>query len=513
MSLEKHIGVSLNPRDFIACISVEPFDIVRIAEEAWEALMMHNDPPTIFLYGAGVVRLKQNEDDNRLAPESMTKDRLKHHLNRSAKWRGKKGKIIHAPDEIAADMLANPETPLPKLKRIVNHPVFLRDLTLLSTPGYSKHGQIYLDLKDGLIIPRIANDPSPEDLQTAIAIIEDIFAEFPFTANSGKAHAIAMLLLPFVIDLIDGPTPLHFIEAPSPGTGKTLLAFAVGTAVTGRPMAPKTESRQEDEWRRTITGVLRGAPEFYLIDNVRERLDSAALASALTTNVWEDRIIQESRTIVLPVRNVWIGTGNNPSFSSEITRRVVPIRLDAEAQRPWGEGKKTYKYDPLLPWIKDSRSVIIWAVLTIIQNWIAQGCPYPKNLPALGSYEEYRRVIGGILQAAGIQGFLGNLQGFYHSSDEEIQTLKTFVHHWWETYQDKEVGASELYQLIKDKSIPLGLGKNQSERSEKTVLGKILSGQRDRRIGKYRIRQEGTKQGAQQYRLILVENEPTNEVH
>ena len=121
-------------------------------------------------------------------------------------------------------------------------------------------------------------------------------------------------------------------------------------------------------------------------------------------------------------------------------------------------------------------------------------------------------MIGGILQAAGIQGFLGNIQAFYQSSDEEIQTLKTFVHHWWETYQDKEVGVTELYQLIKDKTIPLDLGKNQSERSEKTVLGKILSGQRDRRIGKYRIRQEGTKQGAQQYRLTLVENEPTNEV-
>ena len=32
------------------------------------------------------------------------------------------------------------------------------------------------------------------------------------------------MLLPFVRELIDGPTPLHLIEKPTPGTGGTLLA-------------------------------------------------------------------------------------------------------------------------------------------------------------------------------------------------------------------------------------------------------------------------------------------------
>lgn len=43
------------------------------------------------------------------------------------------------------------------------------------------------------------------------------------------------MLNPFVRDLIDGPTPLHLIEAPVAGTGKGLLAsIAMLPALPGR---------------------------------------------------------------------------------------------------------------------------------------------------------------------------------------------------------------------------------------------------------------------------------------
>jgi putative DNA primase/helicase len=206
------------------------------------------------------------------------------------------------------------------------------------------------------------------------------------------------------------------------------------------------------------------------------------------------------------------GRYNNPSLTSEMSRRVVPIELDANAQRPWLDGEKFYKHEPLLPWIKAHRNEIVWAVLVIIQNWISKGCPEAKDLPALGSYEEYRRVIGGILQAAGVEGFLGNLKTFYESSDGESAALEAFVHLWWETFQDKGVGVNELYPLIRDNGISLDLGKKGTERSETTALGKKLPSLRNRRIGRYRILQAGTKQRAQQYRLFVEEEERPSEL-
>ena len=60
-----------------------------------------------------------------------------------------------------------------------------------------------------------------------------------------------------------------------------------------------------------IFAALLEAPGFVLIDNINGFLDSGALASALTARAVKDRILGTSRTAAVPVRCVWVGTGNN----------------------------------------------------------------------------------------------------------------------------------------------------------------------------------------------------------
>ena len=59
-----------------------------------------------------------------------------------------------------------------------------------------------------------------------------------------------------------------------------------------------------------------------LIDNLRRPLDSSALAAALTAPFWEDRLLGASETTRLPIRCIWIATGNNAEFSGEMARRL-----------------------------------------------------------------------------------------------------------------------------------------------------------------------------------------------
>ena len=47
------------------------------------------------------------------------------------------------------------------------------------------------------------------------------------------------------------------------------------------------------------------------------------------------------------------------------------------------------------------------AALTLARNWFSEGRPQWSGRP-LGSYEEWSRLVGGILEAADIPGFLGN---------------------------------------------------------------------------------------------------------
>lgn len=269
----------------------------------------------------------------------LTIDRTRYLLARVGRWEKTtaKGKTVdaHPPLDAVRDMLATPEPPLPVLSRIVETPVFAPDGQLASEPGYHAAARVYVAPPDGLEVPPVSERPTTAEVERARELICDELLEgFPFTGDAEKAHAVALLLLPFARDMIDGHTPLHLIEKPSPGTGGTLLADALALPATGRPLAATTEARDEDEWRKRITAKLLGSPAHVLIDNLRRPLDSAALSAAITAPAWEDRILGKSEMIRMPVRCCWVATGNNPSVSDEIARRTVRIRLDAREERP-----------------------------------------------------------------------------------------------------------------------------------------------------------------------------------
>src|SRR5204863_8898716 len=114
----------------------------------------------------------------------------------------------------------------------------------------------------GFLLPEIPERPSHHDIVRARELIlDELLVDFPFVSPSERAHAVALLLLPFVRDLIDGPTPLHLIEKPTPGTGAGLLVDVLTYPFLGRPIAAMTEAGDEAEWRKRITAkLIEGGP-------------------------------------------------------------------------------------------------------------------------------------------------------------------------------------------------------------------------------------------------------------
>ena len=287
-------------------------------------------------------------------------------------------------------------------------------------------------------MPAIAERPSAEQIAAARALIcEDLLGDFPFVSPSEHAHAVALLLLGFVRSMIDGPTPLHLIEKPTPGTGATLMVDAIATILTGAGASVMTEGRDDEEWRKRVTAKLRQIPSIVLIDNLRQKLDSSAVAAALTAPFWEDRILGASEMARLPIRCVWIATGNNPEFSNEMARRLVRIRLDAHVERPWQ--RDGFRHPDLMTWVRANRARLVAACLTLCQAWIAAG--RPRGTATIGSYENWAQVLGGVLEVAGIEGFLGNLDEMMEASDSEGAVWRSFVSAWWDRFGTAEVGS------------------------------------------------------------------------
>ncbi|MFN3313983.1 MAG: toprim domain-containing protein [Hyphomonas sp.] len=492
----------------IPTLRADEGDLARSVERVWSLLMASNRTPWVFRF-AGQPTWVVPDDEGRPVATAITEERLRHMLARLAHWKklNGKGELVAAPPPIAVvkSVLATPDPALPVLVGIVNTPVFGRGGTLLTTPGYHPDARLLYAPTPGFVVPAIPAKPSTAEVAAARNLLcEDLLGDFPFVGPAEMAHVIALLLLGFLRGMIEGPTPLHLIEKPSPGSGATLMVDAVATILTGSGASVMTEGRDDDEWRKRVTAKLRQIPAIVLIDNLRAKLDSSAVAAALTAPFWEDRILGASEMARLPIRCLWIATGNNPEFSNEMARRLLRIRLDPHEERPWQ--RTGFRHPDLMTWVRANRPRLVAACLTLCQAWIAAG--KPRGARTIGSFENWAHVVGGVLEVAGIPGFLGNLDEMMEASDSEGAGWSAFIAAWWDRFGTAEVGAADLFDvaLFCDPAPPIT---GHTDRAQKTSFGIAIKKMRDRvfQVGHLTLRlvQAGTFRRAVKWQLKVSE--------
>ncbi len=466
-------------------IQVNNRQLRDVVGDAWKAVHAANRPPSLFVRSGALARLHHADDGPRI--EAADEATVYGFLARSADW-------VKATDngvtsvspvrDVARDMLAYPDEQVPQLEAVVCAPVFDRPGKLIGEPGYHPAARLWYHRLPGFSVATVPERPTPEQVGAARdLLLNDLLVDFPFASEADRAHAIAALLLPFVRRMVDGCTPLHLIEAPTPGSGKGLLADVAALIALGRCCEPTTVTPDEEEARKKITSLLARAQPVILLDNIRTGIESAQLASALTAEVWSDRILGQTRMIDLPNRATWLVTANNPRLSLEIARRCARIRLDPRTDRPWE--RTTFKHAPLREWIRANRARLVHALLVLVQAWIAGG--KPKGQKVLGSFEGWSRVIGGILASAGIDGFLGNTEQLYETADAEGNEWREFVAAWWDAYHENWVAAKDLLELALERDLLGGVIGDKSLRSQQTRLGRALAAVRDRQFGEWRV--------------------------
>ncbi len=384
-------------------IDISTLDLPIVMPQTWYAIIAANDPPTLFRRGGDLVRVERTESDA-LIIKTVDSRRMTGILAHAARWvrvsydkrGGAAEKETIPPAAVVDDSMVNVDGCIPALTRIVHAPTFADGETLLTVPGYHPAARIYYDLVHGAVVPNVPDEPMAADLERARTfILDDLLIDFPFVSDSDRAHAVALFLLPFVRELIAGPTPLHLIEAPTMGSGKGLLADALLLPSLGETPTPMAEATTDEEWRKQITSNLLSAPAVIYIDNLTHMLASGALAAALTTRDFSDRVLGKSEQISLPVRCVWVAAANNPTLSTEISRRCIRIRIDPRVDKPWQ--REGFKHAKLRSWIEANRGELIWAALVICRYGLQHGVAGK----ALGSYEAWSDVLGRILQGAG----------------------------------------------------------------------------------------------------------------
>ncbi len=458
-------------------------DLAEVVDAAHAALLAANTPPTMLRYGGRPVTVEQIDNEAAIVP--IDEHRMRGALARAAYWytagKNNERRDAYTPMAVAQVVLASGVPQLPPLRRMVYSPLLAPSGRIVDQPGYDAETATWV--VPGVQLPAVAESPTA----TAVAAARDLLLEwvrdFPFVGDPDRANLLALALLPYVRALIDGPTPLHMIEKPTPGTGASLLLTVIAMVATGAPPAMMSEGRDEDEWRKRVTSPLERTPAFVVIDNLRRRLDSAALSSVLTSTRWEDRRLGHTENVRLEVSCAWVATGNNPAVSSEIARRIVCIRMDAKTEKPWERSAEAFLHPDLTRWTIAHRPQLLAAIFTLLRAWVAAG--RPQGQVSIGSYESYCTVVGGILDTAGIPGFLANRSAFYDRADRETRHWGAFIAAWWTAKGSQPVGTRDLWELMSadgaDVEPPFEVGSG-SERSQRTRFGEGLAAAVDRRF-------------------------------
>jgi hypothetical protein len=393
---------------------------------------------------------------------------------------------VHPPRDLARVMMSFPSPDLPAIEAVLRTPAFGRSGQLILGAGYHALDRVWLQPAEHLELPVVPDSPSEEQIATARALLfDELLGDFPFVSRSDAAHAMAAMILSFVRRLFRGPTPIHLIEAPRPGSGKGLLANVISVVAHGTPCETKTLPGDEEEVRKLLTTELLKGHPMILLDNADERkaIQSGALASVTTAEIWGNRQLGKLDSVRVPNLAVWLMTANNPKLAGEMARRCVRVRIDPKVDRPWK--REGFRHQHLLDWAQENRARLVHAVIVLVKAWLAAS--RPEHPVRLGSFERWSSTIGGIIQNAGILGFLESLDELYDASDVEGQDWRAFVTAWWQAFRSAPKKVAELNELCERENLMLAVRGDRTEKSQQIRLGQALNSHRDQVYLRYRI--------------------------
>jgi len=129
--------------------------------------------------------------------------------------------------------------------------------------------------------------------------------------------------------------------------------------------------------------------------------------------------------------------------------------MDAKMARPWERDTAKFKHPELNTWVEEHRGELLASLLTMARAWAIAGRPGGCKL-VIGGFEDWVRVVGGILDFAGVTGFLGNLSKLYEDMDSSSDEWQSFFDAWHAEHGEHEMLASDIVTDIENPYSAIG---------------------------------------------------------
>jgi len=388
------------------------------------------------------------------------------------------------------------------LHGVVTTPTLRPDGTVLQTPGYdSATGLLYTPSGQ---FPKVPERCSREEAKANAEHIRQVaVTDFPFQQDEDFAAWLAYLLTLLCRHLIDGTTPAFIVTANVRGSGKSLLMDVANVIALGTTAARSSYSADDAEMRKVLTTIVMEAVPAVLFDNLATGFGGAAIDAYLTGETWKDRILGSNKsTGELPIHGVIAATGNNVVLVGDASRRVLPIRLLSEHERP--ETRNDFAQRDLLGYLSEVRGGLVVRALQIVQAYIQAGRPMqPKG--EWGGFQNWADLIrGAVVWATGVDAMATRMEALQQDSSlEELGVIHESINEAAKAagysrgvtavelvnLAEQRFGESPRYPIIHEAVELVCNGKPNSQK-----LGKRLQHYKKRMLGgRYLIANENKK--------------------
>ncbi len=307
-------------------------------------------------------------------------------MGQSAEWEriNSKDEVIRIdpPKDVVEQVAAmSGDWPFPPIAGVISTPTMRPDGTILDTEGYDE--ATGLVLTGAPRMPHIPDNPTRQDADRALDVLQSLLGEFPFADDASRSVALSMILTVVLRGALLPAVPMHAATAPQPGTGKSYLLDTASAIATGERCAVIAMAPDVAETEKRLIAAAISGQQIIAIDNVSEMMAGDFLNQVTERPLLKIRPLGTSTDIRLANTFTVFANGNNLSAPADLVRRTLLCRLDANVENP---ESRVFVGNPVREVLAD-RGRYIAAALTIGRAYVCAG--RPDALPPLASFERW----------------------------------------------------------------------------------------------------------------------------
>lgn len=324
---------------------------------------------------------------------------------------------------------------VPRVKTMAVAPVLRDDWSLVWNKGYDAATETW--------VTRSVQEPqtpvTAEELAVAKKGLWSLLEPFALDGVGPRADCIAAALTPFLMTALPyAKIPAIIYTATQEGSGKTTLAQLnglLGTGVEVQARAMPAASKLTTD----ITTILNdGNKRVNLYDNIKTDLDDASIEALITSRHWSERAYHKQTSLDLENNTLWQFSMNNPTFSPDMARRSVVIKVDPQAVKAeWNP----HIISNTVAQIDECRGFLV----TLIRWWLQNGAP--RGSVRMSNFEDWSETASGILETAGITGMLETKAEYFSERSVDREMIER-IQRVMSDYDKWTVG--DLYNIVSD---------------------------------------------------------------